>query len=291
MKGTKRNLKIAFAQFACVLADVEANLEGHIRQVEQAIAREADLIIFPELSLTGYSLKDATYDVALTTDDPRLKKLSALSRDIGIVCGGVELGKDNSLYNTLFYFEGGKPARRHRKVYLPTYGVFEEERYFSPGARFRAFTTKERLGMGLLICEDAWHPASGLILALDGASLLVVSANGLTRGMGGEDKPVNILAWETLIKSLAITTTSYVAFVNRVGVEDGLIFWGGSALVEPSGLIQVQAPYYEETQIIGTMDMLRLRHARTHTTLLSDERLPVLMDEFQRLNQKNKEYD
>lgn len=290
MKNEKRILKIALAQTSSVLAGLEQNIEHHRKKVEQAISAGADIIIFPELSLTGYSLKDATYDVALTRDDERLAGLAGLSSRIGIVCGGVEMGKGSVLYNTLFYFEEGRLAHRHRKVYLPTYGVFEEERYFSPGSHFRAFPAKN-VNLGLLICEDVWHPASGQILALDGASLLVVSANGLTRGMGPSGKPVNIQAWETLVRALAVTTTSYVAFVNRVGVEDGLIFWGGSGLIGPDGMEVVRADYFEEELIYAEMDMFKLRHVRTHTTLLSDERLPVLIEEYTRLHQKNKEYD
>ncbi len=290
MTPSKRILKIALAQTSSVLAGLEQNIARHVRVVEKAIADKADLVVFPELSLTGYSLKDATYDAAMSLDDPRLKPLEKLSGRIGIVCGGVELGRGSVLYNTLFYFENGRLAHRHRKVYLPTYGVFEEERYFSPGSHFRAFKAKDTT-LGLLICEDAWHPAPGQILALDGASLLIVSANGLTRGMGPAGKPVNIQAWETLVRSLAITTTSYVAFVNRVGVEDGLIFWGGSSLIGPDGMEVGRADYFEEGITYAEMDMFKLRHVRTHTTLLSDERLPVLIEEFSRLHQKNKEYD
>jgi len=201
----------------------------------------------------------------------------------------VELGERYELYNTQLFFESDSLLTRHRKVYLPTYGVFEEERYFSSGNRFTAFDSK--LGkLGMLICEDIWHTASGLILALDGASLLIVPSAGLTRGTTKDAKPENISAWETIIKSSAITTTSYVAFVNRVGVEDGLVFWGGSEIVQPSGQVVAKASYYDEEILFAEIDMYRLKHARLNTTLLSDEKLPVLIDELTRVHNKNKEY-
>ena len=178
---------------------------------------------------------------------------------------------------------------RHRKVYLPTYGVFEEGRYFSSGNRFQAFDSK-LTRMGILICEDIWHLSSGLILALDGAAVILVSAAGLTRGTNKDAKPDNIIAWETLVKSISISTRSYTIFANRVGVEDGLVFWGGSEIVEPDGRAIAKADYYKEQLLVADIDMYKLKHARINTTLLSDEKLPVLIEEFTRLHKKNKEY-
>jgi len=285
----KRIIKIALAQYSPILANLDKNIEKHCEFINKAIEKKADLIVFPELSLTGYSLKDATFDVALTPDDKRLDKIRELSSQISISCGFVELGQRFELYNTQLFFENEKLLTKHRKVYLPTYGVFEEERYFSSGNHFRAFNSK--LGrLGILVCEDIWHSASGLILALDGASLLLVSAAGLTRGTTKNDKPDNINAWETLVKSMAISTTSYVAFVNRVGVEDGLVFWGGSELVQPDGNTIAKSPYLKEDLLLAEVDMHKLKHARLNTTLLSDEKLPVIIDEFTRIHQQNKDY-
>ncbi|KAA3614161.1 MAG: hypothetical protein D8M58_18375 [Calditrichaeota bacterium] len=285
----KRKIKVAIAQVNSVLADLDRNIDKHIEFIEQAISQKADLIVFPELSLTGYSLKDATFDVALAKNDPRLDRIRDLSSKISISCGIVEMGDRFEFYNTNLFFEDGKLLTTHRKVYLPTYGVFEEERYFSSGNRFHAFDSK--LGkFGTLVCEDIWHTASGLILALDGASIMLVTAAGLTRGTTKDDKPENISAWETIVKSLAISTTSYVVFVNRVGVEDGLIFWGGSELVQPNGKAVGKAEYFEEELLIAEIDMHVLKHARLNTTLLSDEKLPVLIEEFTRVHKKNKDY-
>lgn len=285
----KRILKIAIGQLSPALGDLNKNLEKHYRLIEQAIENKADLILFPELSLTGYSLKDATFDVAFDKEHPTFNKLKELSVKISISFGFVEMGNRHELYNSSLFLEDGRILAHHRKVYLPTYGVFEEERYFSSGNRFKAYSSK-LAKMGTLICEDIWHTSSGLILALDGATVILVSAAGLTRGTSKDDKPENIIAWETLIKSMAISTTSYVVFANRVGVEDGLVFWGGSEVVQPTGKTIAKAGYYNEELLITEIDMYKLKHARLNATLLSDEKLPLLIEEFTRLHKNNSEY-
>ncbi len=282
-------IKIALTQTNCVLGDLDKNLERHYHFVEQAIEDKQDMVIFPELSLTGYSLKDAVYDVALTAGDTKYDKLRDYSRHISIIAGAVELNERYEIYNSLFYFEDGVIKTRHRKVYLPTYGLFEEQRYFSSGNRIRAFDTRHGR-MGMLICEDIWHPTSGLILAHDGASFVVVCSAGVSRGMDESSKPVNVRTWETIVRSVAITSTSYVVFSNRVGVEDGLLFFGGSELAGPDGITVHKASYFEEATLHTEIDLLKLKHARINTTLLSDEKLHVLIEEFRRLQDQRNDY-
>lgn len=282
-------IKIAIAQTDARLADIPANLEKHYDFIEQAIDQNCAIIQFPELSLTGYSLKDAVFDVAIADDDDKLNKLKALSKHISIVVGGVELSKRYELYNSLFYFENGMLHSKHRKVYLPTYSLFEEKRYFSAGNRFRAFDTKWGR-MGMMVCEDMWHPTSGMILAQDGASVLLVSSAGVTRGIDAESRPENIRDWEALNHALALQTTSYMIFSNRVGVEDGLMFWGGSEINDPNGRRLLKAPYHQEELVFAEIDLLKLKHTRLNTTLLSDERLTLVVDELNRIKSARKEY-
>lgn len=285
----QQKIKIAVAQIDCILADVDANLEKHYTLITQAIEQKCDLIQFPELSLTGYSLKDAVFDVALTDTDKKWDKIKALSKHISIFVGGVELGVRYENFNTLFYFEDGTLLSKHRKVYLPTYGLFEEKRYFSAGNRFRAFDTKWGR-MGMMICEDMWHSTSGIILAQDGASVIFVSSASIARGMGSDPLPENVQDWEALNRSLSIQTTSYMVFANRVGVEDGLMFWGGSELNDPYGHRLHKAPYFKEELLTGEIDLLKLKHARINNTLLSDEKLKVVIDELTRIQSDRKEY-
>ena len=285
----KPTLKIAVAQVDNVLGDVDRNLERHYEAVEKAIEEKQDIIVFPELSLTGYSLKDAVYDVALSVQDAKWQQLKELSRHISIVVGAVELSDRYEIFNSLLFFEDGDLLSRHRKVYLPTYGLFEEKRYFSSGYRFRAFNS--RLGrFGMLICEDAWHPTAGVILAQDGASIILVSAAGIARGLQSDGELENIQDWEALNRSLSIYTTSYIVFANRVGVEDGLMFWGGSEVYGPLGRRLSKAQYYEADLLFSEIDLLKLKHARINTTLLSDENLHVVIEELTRINEERKKY-
>ncbi len=289
MMKEKNKLKIALAQISSKLANVDANLEKHLSYIEKAKEEKVDIIIFPELSLTGYSVKDAVYDVAMTCDDERLQNLYRASEKISICVGMVELTDNFEAKNTNLFLENGKIVARHRKVYLPTYGVYEEKRYFTPGNRFRAFDSQfGRFGM--LICEDLWHPSSTSILALDGALAIFVNSAGILRGVHEKDKPENIQIWENLNRISAHLFTSYLIFCNRVGSEDGLMFWGGSEIVDPHGKLVVKAPYFEEDLIIAEIDWLKLKHARIHTTYLSDERLDIVTEELQRIAKAAKEY-
>jgi len=289
MVNKKNKIKIAIAQISSKLANIDANLEKHLSYIEKAKDEKADIIIFPELSLTGYSVKDAVYDVAMTCDDDRLKPLYKVSENISICVGMVELTDNFEAKNTNLFLENGKIAARHRKVYLPTYGVYEEKRYFTPGNRFRAFDSQYGR-FGMLICEDLWHPSSTSILALDGALAIFVNSAGILRGVHGKDKPENIQIWENLNRTSAHLFTSYLIFCNRVGSEDGLMFWGGSEIVDPHGKLVVKAPYFDEELIIAEIDWLKLKHARIHTTYLSDERLDIVSEELHRIAKSAKEY-
>ncbi len=285
----KNKIKIALAQISCRLGGFEENLQKHLSYIEQAREGGADIILFPELSLTGYSLKDAVFDVAMPVNDHRLKPIYKASENITVILGMVELTGRFEAKNTNLFLDKGKLVFRHRKVYLPTYGVFEEKRYFTPGNRFRAFDSRHGR-FGMLICEDMWHPSSTMILALDGALVIFVNSAGLLRGVLGESKPENIQFWENLNRTSAHIFTSYFVFCNRVGVEDGLIFWGGSEIIDPMGKTVIKAPYYEESLVIAEIDSLKLKHARLHTTLLSDERMDIVTEELERITDSTKDY-
>jgi len=285
----KKKLKIALAQINCRLADIDANLTKHLEYMDEAIREKADVIMFPELSLTGYSLKDAVFDVALPVQDKKLNDLYNASKRISVCFGMVELTEKFEAKNTMLFLDKGKIVFRHRKVYLPTYGVFEEKRYFTAGNRFRGFDS--RLGrFGMLICEDMWHPTSTMILALDGALVIFVGAAGVLRGAQPTGKAENIEIWENLNRTSAHIFTSYFIFCNRVGFEDGLLFWGGSEVIDPHGKVVAKAPYFKEHLLFAEIDGLKLKHARIHTTLLSDERIDLVMEELQRISAVTKEY-
>jgi len=285
---TKDKIKISLAQISPSLGNIDRNLDKHLLFIEEAKKEKADIVIFPELSLTGYSLKDEVYDVAMKTDDQRLVPLLEASKDICICFGMAELTQNFQAKNTQLFLENGKIVAKHRKVYLPTYGVFEEKRYFSEGNRFRAFDSS--LGrFGMLICEDMWHFSSTMIVAQDGSSIVFCSSAGILRSIPTKGKPHNIQIWENLNRASAHNFTSFFAFCNRVGIEDGLIFWGGSEIIDPDGKTVVKAPYFDEVLVSGEISQKSLKHARLHTTLLSDEKLELVIDELQRILRQNRD--
>src|SRR5213594_3040238 len=167
------SLRIALAQVEPVLGDLAANVRMHLRWAKEAAQRGSDLVLFPELSLTGYLLQDLVSEVSVRLDSPSpIRPLLAMSRRLGLVFGLVEETEGHRYHNSAVFLEGGRIRYVHRKVYLPTYGMFDEGRDFAAGDRLQAFPT--RLGrMGMLICEDLWHTSTALVLAQDGADYLL----------------------------------------------------------------------------------------------------------------------
>ena len=259
--------RIALAQLAPVLGAVERNVELHAEWCRRAIAGGASAIVFPELSLTGYTLRDLNFESAVSLGAPVLAPLKALSQKITIIAGAVERDTRGAVYNAALLFEDGEVRHTHRKIYLPTYGIFEEGRYFSAGRAAEAIGS-ERLGtIGLLVCEDLWHPALPYIQALGGAQLLVTIAASPTRlDTGGTAAASSVPEIYRINRehhaAYARLLGCYVAFVNRVGVEDGVNFWGGSELVAPSGETVVRATFFEEDLIFADLDPNLIRHAR-----------------------------
>ena len=286
-RGTTSNnsgrLRIALAQVAPALGDLGANLKMHLRIGREALRRGARLVVFPELSLTGYRLQDLVAEVAVRLDNPgRIGPLLDLSRRIAMVVGLVEESEGHRYYNSALFLENGRIRHVHRKVYLPTYGMFEEGRYFAAGDALHAF----RAGagrFGMLVCEDLWHPASALVLAQDGADYLLVLSNGPTQRLEARGGPLSQETWTDLVRVTSQLQTLFVVLVNRVGFEDGVNFAGGSTVVDPFGRVVAQARFLKEELVLCDLERATLRQARTFYPILRDERLPLLAREMQRL--------
>jgi predicted amidohydrolase len=276
-------MRIALAQIAPPLGDPAGSLRLHLQTARRAVKAGADLVVFPELSLTGYRLQDLVPEVAMPIDPGGpLRPLYALSRRISIAFGMVEESEGHRYYNSAVFLEGGKVRHVHRKVYLPTYGMFEEGRYFAAGDAFTAF--RSRLGrIGMLVCEDLWHPASALLLAQDGADYLLVLANSPVQAGQGAGGQRNHETWRDLIRVTAQLQTVYVLLTNRAGCEDGISFSGASAAVDPLGEVLAEGRMLGEDLVVCDLDRRALRRARTFYPLLRDERLPVLQREIGRL--------
>lgn len=261
--------RIFICQMNPVLGDVEKNLKKHLNYIQQAVNDGCKLIVFPELSLTGYSLKDQVFDVALSRDSYVLKTLMDYSRNISIIAGYVYEDERHMFYNAASYFENGNILHTHKKVFLPNYTMFEESRYFAKGDIFKAFDTK--LGRaGLLICEDALHLSSVFILGRQHIDTLYVISNSPARGIF-EDGFYPMEFWYNTLKYIATSFTINVVFINRIGVEDGITFWGGSGYFAPNGRMLFNLPLMEEDSGVVALSRELLRRSRIHSPLLRDE--------------------
>jgi predicted amidohydrolase len=267
-------------KLGCV-ADNLALIEDRIRQATLA---KTGLIIFPELALTGYFLKDLVPEVARRLDSAEIQRLVELSRHISIAVGFVEVTDDYRFFNTALYLEDGAIRHLHRKVYLPTYGLFDEQRYLARGERFRAFDT--RFGrMGMLVCEDMWHLSASYILAMDGATTLICLSSSPGRGIEG-DSLGSASAWQQLTSTTAMFLNCRVLYCNRVGFEDGVNFWGGSEYVAPSGESLARGGLLEEDSVAASIDEGALRRERIFSPMLRDENLFVTMQELRRIERE-----
>jgi len=276
--------RIALAQMDPVLGDMRANVEKHVALADRAAAAGANLVLFPELSLTGYSIKDLNWDLAVNPhrDPGLLAPLVEKGKEVSILAGGIEEGTSFGIFNSAFYFEDGTVRCVHRKVYPPTYGMFEEMRYFSRGTRVRAFDTKFGR-FGALICEDLWHLPLPYLLAKDGASVILSLVASPTR-VGGGSPQLPIASVNTEIhKSYARLLSVYLAFCNRVGFEDGVNFWGGSELVSPDGTVIASARIFEEDLIVADIDESDVRRSRRFSRHFLDDEPRLVEEELRRI--------
>ncbi len=277
-------LNLALAQINTCLGDVQSNLEKHLSMIEQAHSSGAELLVFPELSLTGYVLQDLASTVAHhpNREDPVFRPLLEASRDIDLVIGFVEEDRRNRFYIASAYLSLGEVVHVHHKVYLPTYGLFDEGRFFAWGDSIRAFDT--RFGrVGILICEDFWHASPPYLLWLDGADLFLFTSASPGRGLRDEAQLESARWVEHINRAYASLFTSFVAHANRVGYEDGLNFWGGSTIYDPNGELIAKGPYHQESIVLSQIDLNQLHRTRARLPLLRDERTGLVMREMNRI--------
>lgn len=267
--------RLVVAQTNPTLGDLRANLEEHLGTVDAALGA-ADLVLFPELSLTGYFLRDQVEEVALRPDDALLRPLVEQSRRISIAFGFVERSPEGRLYNALGFLEGGRFLGIHRKVHLVSYGLFDEGRDFAAGDRFQTIVSRHGR-FGPLICEDMWHMPSAYSYFLDDADALLVSSASPARGV---EEPGPGLAsertWNLLLSASALLYRTWVAFSSRVGWEDGLGFSGGSRVLDPYANVRASVVDREAGVLSATLDSATLRRARSELPLRRDERPEIL---------------
>jgi predicted amidohydrolase len=275
----KESFKVALAQISCKRGDKAANLKKIEKTATDAKKQEADLVIFPELSVTGYTLRDQLYELAETIPGPSTNTIINVAQKarIYIVSGMPELSEKTqaTIYNTAVLVGPHGLIGKYRKMYLPTHSVFEEKRYFRSGYEAAAFDTDVGK-IGLIICYDIFFPEVSRLTRLKGAQFIVcISASPAVRRS----------FFETLTVARAIENTAFLAYVNLVGIEDGLQFWGGSRLIGPQGKVLAKAKYDEEDIVIGQVDYADIRPIETFVPTLRDLR-PELFDKLKESAEK-----
>jgi NAD+ synthase (glutamine-hydrolysing) len=223
--------------------------------------------------------------VAMRLDDARLAELAAATAGLSAVVSFVEESADHRLFIVAALLEDGAIRHVHRKIHLPTYGMFDERRFYAPGSVIRAASSRLGVGLGLAVCEDFWHLSTPQLLALDGAQILVnvSSSPGRDLAMSNEEGLGTATSWRTLMRAYAQLTTSFVVFCNRVGVDESLSFWGGSEVIGPTGAPLFGAPMFDEGLFFVDVDLADVRRERIALPLLRDERPELVAREWRRL--------
>jgi len=270
-------MKVALAQIAPILQDVKKNFKRHLELIEKAKGNQVDLIIFPELSLTGYTLRDLVPETALNPDKDKLfDKLKLISKDISIVLGFVEEKEKGIFFNSAAFFSDGKILHIHRKVFLPTYGMFEEAKFFAQGKSFSAFQTP--FGKtGLLICYDFLNYGADYVLFSQGADIIIVLSAAPGRGMSEGQTYSSSHIWELMGETVSRFSTAFLIYCNRVGFEDGKSFAGGSFIYNPEGKLISKASYVDEDYLIKELDFKELRRAREKLFYKRDNKPEVIL--------------
>lgn len=281
---SNQTLHLGIAQFLPTLADKAANLEKIVRFVEQAEEQGVDLLLFPELALTGYPVGNWFSEAAITADCDEIKKLKALSKRVAIVVGVIEESEAVEFFNTALYLKDGEVRHLHRKIYLPTYRQFDERRYFMAGWSVNAFNTPW-CRMAILICGDCWHLTLPYLAVHDGADVLLVlaasSKEGLTQEISSPD------AWQRMNRSYALTLSTFVAFANLVGSSHDMQFWGGSHVVLPNGNLLAQANFEKEDLLTAELDLKLLRKQRLILPFRRDDSLTLTTELGRQILRRN----
>jgi predicted amidohydrolase len=276
-------MKIALAQISPNLGDMDRNFQMHIEYLQKAKTKNVDLLIFPELSLTGYTLKDMVEEIAIDPNtDPLFKKLVRMSNEISFVVGFVEEKEKGLIYNSAAFLSKGKVCHIHRKIYLPTYGMFEELKFFGEGKNFSTFSTPFGK-VGMLICYDFLHVSSSYLLFLGGAEIIIALSAAPGRGISDEEGYTSARMWELMGEAASHFFQSFVIYCNRVGFEDGKSFAGGSFIYNPGGRLIAKSPYVDEDFLVKDIDLEEIRRFRKSRPYMRDEKPEVTLEAFKRI--------
>jgi predicted amidohydrolase len=274
-------INVAVAQTDCQLGNLRHNLAFHLEFIEQARSQGVDLLVFPELSLTGYRLGRKTPEIALSRDDAIIMKIAEAAQGINVLFGFVEEGAAAQIYNAMAAVRDGRLLYVHRKLNLPNYGQMDEGKVFAGGRYVETFRVQGPWHAGVLICADLWNPALVHLAMLRGATVLLApisSALGVVSG--GFSNPQG---WDLATRFYAMMYGTPILMANRLGQEDNTQFWGGSRILDPQGQIVAQVPEGKSGLAWADLDYEAVRQARFNLPTLRDCNPDLNLRELQRI--------
>ena len=274
-------MKVRIVQFSPALGDIEKNLDYHNLKISDAVKDGINLIVFPELSISGYQLRDIIFDITKERINRTLVTLMKMSGEIDIVAGMPLEESPGIFYNSVIYFSGGQILHTHRKVQLPNFGMFEEEMIFKAGEKFKSFQAGS-MNNGFLICREILFPVNAYLYYLQNTDLIISVSNSPHRGMGPQGFSSHKL-WERLGEVYSINYHQHFIFCNRTGFEDGIGFGGGSFYASPGKGIVNMGKYFEEQCIDCILDENEIRRARVSSNYFRDEKPDIIMKEMERI--------
>lgn len=267
------HLRVGSAQINTVLGDVDANLDTHRRFIEEGRSRALELLVFPELSLTGYALGPRVLDVACPRHDPRLHELARHAGDMQVIVGFVEEASPGEYYNALATLHDGEIVAIHRKLNLPTYGGLEEGKWFSHGETLTDTQVRPGWTATSLICADLWNPALVHAALLARPSVLCAPINSASAIVS--ETFSNEANWALNLRFYAMTYGTPVVMANRFGPEGDHHFWGGSRILDPRGEALAEADTGEGL-ITASLSRTAIARARFELPTLRDADTPLI---------------
>jgi predicted amidohydrolase len=276
-------MRITLAQIDCRPGELQANITHAEQVIDHAVSEGTDLVVFPELALSGYSIGNLKEDISISPDDERMAKLGKEAKGAGVLLGFPEAQAHGlHSYNSAAYYENGLLVHVHRKLFLPNYAVFEERKHFLPGQSSRAFPILGgRHRAASLICNDAWQPQLAYVATQDGAIILLVPACSAQSLF--PERYDSRSYWRGITRFYGRMFQLYVVFVNRVGIEGSLHFWGGSHIIDPWGEVIAEADENKEHLLTVEIDLSLVRRRRRDIPLVREGRLGLLRREIDRL--------
>lgn len=281
MPNATTSLAVAVAQIVTVLGDVAANRRKHLEVIDAARTAGIDVLVFPEMSLTGHAAGPDTLRLALRREDPLIADIARASGAMCTVFGLIEEGSAAQFYNTAIAVRDGAIVAAHRKINLATYGRLDDGKHFAAGRSVETLDLASDWRASVMICADLWNPALVHLAAMQGATLLLAPISSAIEAVGADfDNPGG---WDVNLRFYALTYGLPVAMANRVGREGELTFWGGSRILDPFGRTLAKAEGEDEALVQARVEFNDVRRARYLLPTVRDANLPLLQRELERI--------